>query len=783
MNAAVKFPLAEGADRTGVRRAAVIGAGSMGSGIAAQFANAGIPVDLLDVAGAGASSRHAPALAGIDRQLKAGGFMLGEAAGLVRPGNIDDDLARLADADWIVEAIVERLDAKRDLYRKIDAVRRPGSIVSSNTSTIPRAALVAGMGETFGRDFLITHFFNPPRSMQLVEIVSTPDNDPAIVKKAKTACEVLLGKTVVECRDTPGFIANRIGCHWLAVAAIEAIRSGLTVEEADAVMASFGVPRTGVFGLLDLIGIDIVPQVWGSLMATLPAEDDIHAVDLPGEKTIRDLIAAGRFGRKAKAGFYRLGADRSRETLDLVTGDYRAERPVKPADLPGGGRDLAALLTSGDRLGTYAWAVLSRVIIYTAEHASSIASDIGAIDTAMSLGYAWRQGPFQLADAIGISAIENRLAGEARTVPALLSAAARIGGFYDGSATPLASDGRKRSVQTVAAVSALAAAKKTGQRLFGNEAASLWDLGDGVACLELHTKMNSVAPAVFDAIEFAVAKGGSTFEALVIGNDDARAFCVGADLAFIVGMLARNDRAALESYIARGQDLFLRLKYAPFPVVAAAHGFALGGGCEIMLHADAIVAHAELAAGLPEVKVGLVPAWGGCTQLLLRAQQEPRGAKGPAAALAATFATIFGGAPSGSALEARASGLLRTGDRIAMHRGQLIGHAKRRARELLAGGYKPPARAQLDVAGLSGLSGLTNTVRGEHAAGRLTQTDLALAETLAGVLSGGGEAIPRPKSEEEMMTLEREALMQLAGRATTRQRMEHMLATGKPLRN
>ena len=524
MNAAIKLPLAEGAERTGVRRAAVIGAGSMGSGIAAQFANAGIAVDLLDIAGGGPSSRHAPARAGIDRQLKAGGFMHDEAASLVRPGNIEDDLGRLAEADWIVEAIVERLDAKRDLYRAIDSVRRPGSIVSSNTSTIPRAALVAGMGETFGRDFLITHFFNPPRSMQLVEIVSTPGNNPAVVTKAKAGCEALLGKTVVECRDTPGFIANRIGCHWLAVAAIEAVRSGLTVEEADAVMASFGVPRTGVFGLLDLIGIDLVPQVWGSLMATLPANDDIHAADLPGQQMVRNLVTAGRLGRKAKAGFYRLGSDRSRQALDLVTGEYRAERPLKPADLPGGGRDLAALLASTDRLGRYAWAVLSRVIAYAAEHASSIASDIGAVDTAMMLGYAWRHGPFRLADTVGIGTIESRLTREGRTVPTLLSAAARIGGFYDASGTPLASDGSGRVAEAAAAASALTAAKQTGQQLFGNEAASLWDLGGGVACLELHTKMNSFAPAVLDMIEHALVRGGSAFDALVVGNDDARGF-------------------------------------------------------------------------------------------------------------------------------------------------------------------------------------------------------------------------------------------------------------------
>lgn len=783
MTAPVKVPSAEGAASTGISRVAVVGGGSMGSGIAAQFANAGIPVDLFDVAGDGSSSRQASALAGIDRQLKAGGFMHEEAAGLVRPGSVEDDLERLAEADWIVEAIVERLDAKRDLYRKLDGIRKPGSIVSSNTSTIPRAALVAGLGEAFGRDFLITHFFNPPRVMQLVEIVGVPGNDPAIVARARTACETLLGKTVVDCRDTPGFIANRIGCHWLALAAIEAIRSGLTIEEADAVMAVFGVPRTGVFGLLDLIGLDLVPQVWGSLMAALPAGDDLHTVDLPSEAVVRRLIAAGRFGRKARAGFYRVGADKTRKALDLATGEYRAEEPVKSSSLPGGGRNLAALIASQDKLGRYAWAVLSRVIVYSAEHAPSIASQVGAVDTAMVLGYAWRHGPFQLADMIGTKVLQDRLAEEGVAVPSLLAAAARAGGFYDTASAPLASDGEGRDASAVPAPTVLGAVKRAGSRLAGNEAASLWDLGDGIACLELHTKMNSFAPAVFEVIEYAVRHGGPAFDGLVIGNDDARAFSVGADLAFILGMLESNEMPRLDAYVARGQDLFLGLKYASFPVVAAAHGFALGGGCEIMLHADAIVAHAELAAGLPEPKVGLIPAWGGCTQLLLRAQHEPRGAKGPGASLAAAFATISGAAPSGSALQARAAGLLRSGDRIAMHRHHLLGHAKRLALELVAGGYRPPTPMPIEVAGLSGMLGLLNTMRGEHAAGRITATDLALAEALAHVLSGGAEATPRPLSEREMMRLERETLLELVQRPATRERMQHMLATGKPLRN
>lgn len=348
------------------------------------------------------------------------------------------------------------------------------------------------------------------------------------------------------------------------------------------------------------------------------------------------------------------------------------------------------------------------------------------------------------------------------------------------SALP-ASDGTGRD--PVAAPSLLGAAKGRSAPIFGNDAASIRDLGDGIACFEIHTKMNSLRPEVLDVLEFAVDRGGRAFDALVIGNDDPRAFSVGGNFPVMLGMLERGDFAAFEAFTRRGQALVLRMKYAPFPVVAAAHGFTLGGGCELMLHADAIVAHADLKAGLPEVKVGLIPAWGGCTQVLLRAQTEPHGARGPAAALASGFRTIFGGTMTGSAREAQAAGFLRASDRIVADRDRLLGEAKRRAQDLLADGYAAPPRARIEAAGRSGMLGVVNTIRGEHAAGRLSAADLAMAEELAFLLSGGGEAVPRPRGEDEMMALECETLMRLVGRPGALDRMRHMLATGKPLAN
>jgi 3-hydroxyacyl-CoA dehydrogenase len=770
--ARVSLPQALGVGTTDIRRAAVIGAGSMGSGIAAQFANAGLPVDLLDIPGSG-ENRNSPAESGVARQLKAGGFMGAECAALVRTGNVADHLHRLAEADWIVEAVIEDLAIKRDLYCRIETVRRPGTIISSNTSTIPRVALVEGFGNDFARDFIITHFFNPPRVMQLVEIVSAPENRSDLVKRAAAASEAVLGKTVVICRDTPGFIANRIGCYWMAAGVCEAVRLGLSVEEADAVNAAFGIPRTGVFGLLDLVGIDLVPHVWGSLMRMLPATDDIHAFDLPGNSLIRSMIADGRHGRKTGQGFYRKAKDGSREVLDLTSGLYRPEAPVGRDGLPGDG-SLTALLADEGRLGTYAFSVLSRVVAYAAQHGPELADSVAAIDTAIALGYSWREGPFRLADLARIDILADRMRAEGRPVPPLLARARMMGGFYEGG--PLLTSGVARAASRTLSLLSGAAP------IAGNAAARLSDIGDGVACFEVTTKMGTLAPEVFDLLEDTLARAGRDYQALVIGNEDARAFSAGADLSFIVRTLDSGGLGALDSYVARGQELFLALKYLPKPVVAAVHGFALGGGCELMLHADAIIAHAELNAGLPEIKVGLIPAWGGCTQLLLRAGRG-EGAKGPLASAAKAFETIWSAEISASALQARGMDLVRIADGIVMHRAHLLPAAKSRALAMVDG-YSPPERALMMVTGPSGRLGLLAPVSAAARAGRMSETDEVIASMLASVLTGGPGGDPtRPMTEADVMRLEREALLALADMPSTRARMENMLKTGKPLKN
>ena len=742
-----------------IQQAAVIGAGSMGSGIAAQFANAGVSVLLMDVTTAAAA-------AGIARQVKAGGFMHPDRTALVTPCNTGDDLPWLAESDWIVEAVVEDLAAKRELFARVDVVRKPGSIVSSNTSTIPLAKLVEGQSERFARECLITHFFNPPRIMQLLEVVVGPATSPMAAAMIAEAGDALLGKTVLACRDTPGFVANRIGCFWIALAIIEAMRAGLTVEEADAVNGTpFRIPPLGAFGVLDLVGVDLVLLVWGSLHALLPASDLLWRYDLTAEPLIRRMIAQNLLGRKSGAGFYRVnrdGARRSRDVLDLATCTFRPERKVEPP-----GRDLRRLCEQDHPAGRYAWRVLSRLVVYAATVGPDIADSVADVDLGMRLGYGWGEGPFQIADRVGAAWIAERLRQEGETVPPLLARAAAAGGFH---------------AEGGAAVAAGSVASLRRSVVFENAGAVLSDIGDGVACLEHRTKMNIFDDAVFDAIGVALAEVPKYFRALVIGSDHARAFSAGADLALFLRRVKAGDWAALEAFLAIGQQRFLALKYAPFPVVGAAFGLALGGGCEVLLHCREVVAHADLTIGMPEASVGLIPGWGGCTQMLARWARKPGAPKGPLAPAAEVFPLILHSRVSISALEARDFAMLGADDRIVMSRRRLLAAAKARALEL-AQDAAVPAAETLFLAGPSGKATLMATAQSQAALGQLSANDLAIADALATVLSGGTTDPLTPMTEQQVDALAREAVLTVARRPATVDRIEHMLATGKPLRD
>lgn len=772
-----------------IEKVAVLGAGVMGSGIAAHVANAGIPVTLLDIVPEGAEDRNAIAAGAVAHMLKAepAAFMHRKNASLVTVGNLEDDLDKLGDADWIIEAVVERLDVKRDLYKKVDAVRRPGAMVSSNTSTIPMARLTEGMPESFRRDFLITHFFNPPRYMRLLELVTGRETDPNAAQALREFCDRALGKGVVDCKDTPGFIGNRIGIYWLQVAVAEAMAMGVSVEEADAVVGRpMGIPKTGVFGLLDLVGIDLMPHILKSLDETLSQQDAFR--EYAGTPPlIEKMIADGYTGRKGKGGFYRLKRDgdkRVKEALDLETGEFRPARKVTPAGVEAsksGG--LRALVSHEDKSGRYAWRVLAKTLHYAASLVPEIADDMVAVDDAMKLGYNWKHGPFELIDRLGAAWFADRLKTDGMDVPALVERAGD-GSFYrvaGGRIEFLAVDGKYRPLKRPPGVLRLSDIKLGSEPVAKNGSASLWDIGDGVLCLEFHSKMNALDPDVMAMIKKAVEVIPGRYKALVIHNE-ASNFSVGANLGlalYAANMAAWGD---IENMVRLGQEAYRALKHAPFPVVGAPSGMALGGGCEVLLHCDAVEAHAETYMGLVEVGVGLVPGWGGCKEMLARASAAPGRPGGPMPPVIKAFETISMATVAKSAVEAKDHLYLRPGDGVVMNRDRVLAAAKDRALSLVES-YAPPEAAELSLPGPTAKAAMKMAVDGFRKLGKATPHDEVVAGALAGILSGGDTDMTETLSEVAILELERSAFMSLIRHPGTQARMEHMLETGKPLRN
>ncbi len=780
-----------------IKRAAVIGSGVMGSGIAAHFANAGIPVVLLDIPAKEGDDRSAIAKGALQKLLKAdpAPFMHPKNAKLVTPGNLEDDLHRLADVDWIVEAIVENPAVKADLYKRIDPVRKEGSVVSSNTSTIPLGVLVEGQSEAFQRDFMITHFFNPPRYMRLLEIVGGEKTRADALGAVADVCDRQLGKGVVRCKDTPGFIANRIGVYWIQTAINAAVDLGLTVEEADAVVGRpMGIPKTGVFGLVDLVGLDLMPHIAKSLLATLPP-DDAYRSAFREHPVITRMIAEGYTGRKGKGGFYRLnraGGGKVKEAIDLATGEYRRSDKPKLESVTAAGRDLKALAEFPDKTGQYARKVLAHTLAYAASLVPEIADSIVAVDEGMKLGYAWKQGPFELIDRLGTDWFAELCRSEGIPVPPLVEQAAGRP-FYrveDGKLQHLTTAGVYDTVVRPDGVLLLADIKRASKPVWKNGSASLWDIGDGVLCVEFTSKMNALDGDIMAAYGKAMGligdgqgngKGGN-WKALVIHNE-ADNFSVGANLGLALFVLNIGLWPQIEEMVEAGQRTYRALKYAPFPVVAAPSGLALGGGCEILLHSDHVQAHAETYMGLVEVGVGLIPAWGGCTEMLARAAANPKAPKGPMPPIATAFETISLAKVAKSAAEAKDLMYLRPTDGITMNRDRLLADAKAKALELAAN-YSPPEKATYTLPGPTGTAALELFLEGFALQGKATPHDMVVCGKLAQILTGGPKAdVTQPVTEEQMLGLERKAFMELVRTGGTIDRIEHMLTTGKPLRN
>ena len=777
-----------------IRRAAVVGAGTMGSGIAAQLANAGIPVLLLDIVPAGAADRNvlaAGALARMRTQQPLP-FMSAEAAALVTPGNVEDDLAAVGEVDWIIEAVFEDPAVKAPLYKKLDGARRAGSIITSNTSTIPLHDLIAGQSEAFAADFAITHFFNPPRYMRLLELVSGPRTRPEVTAALHATCDVRLGKGVVAAKDTPGFIANRIGTFFMYCAMHEALRLGLSVEEADAVCGKpMGLPKTGIFGLTDLVGLDLMPHIMKSFHATLPAGDAFLALPTtfaPMEK----LIATGNTGRKSQSGgFTRLVKDasgvRSKQVVELATGEYRAERIPTLASLAAarGKSALQTLVAFDDRGGRFAASLLAQSLSYAAALVPTIADRVSAVDAAMRLGYGWTFGPFELIDQLGSANVAALLAKHGIAVPALIAMTKPFYRVENGVLQELLPSGEYSAVPRPEGVVSLADVKRAGKPVMKNGSASVWDIGDGVLCLEFTSKMNTIDPDIMAMIRQIVAtvgNGAGAYKALVIQNDGDN-FSVGANLALAMFSLNIAAWDAMEQSIADGQSTYAALQRAPFPVVGAPAGMALGGATEILLHCDAVQAAAETYMGLVEAGVGIIPGWGGCKEMLLRHVLPVQ--DDAAKAMAATgqvFQTIATAKTSTSGADARALGFLRRSDGITMNRERLLTDAKAKALSLVPG-YAPPAPRTVTLTGERGRKMLMAGDEAMASAGKVTAHDQLVAGHLASVLTGGDTDGRTPIDETALLALERAHFMQLARTPGTLARIEHMLATGKPLRN
>lgn len=774
-----------------IKKAAVIGAGVMGAGIAAHITNAGVPVVLLDIVPKDATNRNVIAEGAVAKMLKTdpAPFMSKRNASLITTGNIDDNLDLLADCDWIIEAVIERLDIKQDLYKKVQKHRKKGSVVSSNTSTIPLATLTEGMPAEMIPDFVITHFFNPPRYMRLLEIVGGPKTRPEAIATVREFGDVRLGKGVVVCKDTPGFIGNRIGIYWMQNAVVEALKLGLTIDEADAVGSKpFGIPKTGVFGLLDLIGIDLMPHLTKSMLSLLPKTDPYVAIS--GEPPVVTTMLANKWiGRKGVSGFYRLrkdGGAKIKESINLKTAQYEPSQKAQLASVDAGKKGLKGVVEHPDKGGQYAWKLASGGLTYAAGLVPEIADTIVDVDEAMKDGYGWKLGPFELIDSMGAKWFADKLAAEKLAVPPLLKLASEKGGFYktDGNKLKyLTVKGDYADVVRAPGVLKLSDVKRGATPILKNPSAKVWDLGDGVACFEFTSRANSLDPLIMGLYKDVIKmfKADKKWKGLVIHNEGPN-FSVGANIGLLLFAANIAVWSEIESIIEDGQKTYMALKQAPFPVVSAPIGMALGGGCEVLLHSDAIQAHAETYPGLVEVGVGVIPGWGGCKEMLLRLKADPKLPKGPIPAVAKAFEMIGTAQVGKSAFEAKEMGIFRGSDGITMNRDRLLADAKAKVLKL-AENYTPPKDEVISLPGEGGIAALKVALQGLTLQGKVTPHDQVVSMALAKVLTGGKTDHTETITEKELLKLERASFIELAKNPATLARMEVMLDTGKPLRN
>jgi 3-hydroxyacyl-CoA dehydrogenase len=791
-----------------IERAAVIGAGIMGAGIAAHLANVGIPSVLLDIVPPDAQGSRDPAARnriaqmGLERAIKArpvSAFYDPSAARLITVGNVEDDFARVGEADWIVEAVIEQLDAKRATYARIEQVRRPGSIISSNTSGIPARLLTEGRGADFRRHFLITHFFNPVRIMKLLELVPDTDTDPALMRFMAEFGTERLGKGTVLCKDTPNFIGNRIGSHGFMSTVQRMLNEGLRIEEVDAIFGpAMGRARSAIFRTADIAGIDTLVYVADNLYANLTDDPQREMFRVPA--FIREMVARKWLGDKTGQGFYKkvTGADGKSEilALDPVAMEYRPQVTIQFPSLDAA-RDreepidrVRTILGADDPAARFAWGVTADSFLYTAAVTPAIAHDIPSVDNAMRWGYAWDRGPFESWDALGVAALAQRMTAEGRALPPLVAQVLSRGQghFYTGEAPRTYFDFTTQTFipepQRVPTLP-LALLKRAGKVVQENNSASLIDLGDGALGLEFHTKANAIDEDMLTLMRGAIEEAQRNWRALVVGND-APDFSLGANAALMLMASAMGQLDLIDQGTRALQQIHLALKYSPVPVVVAPAGRALGGGCEIIMHGQHVRAAAESYIGLVETGIGLIPAGGGCKEMLARwARLAPE--HGPFPAVRRAFEIIAVATVSTSAALAKQLGFLRPSDAITLDRERLLADAKADALALAdkrdRGEWRPPEPTTFRLPGPGGRLVLEQATENLRLQGKVSEHDAVVASKLAYVLTGGDCSPLDELTEQQILDLEREAFLSLCGMRKTQERIEYTLRTGRPLRN
>ncbi len=763
----------------------VIGSGLMGSAIAAHLANAGCKVNLLDIADKKHENKNHLADLALNKltKIKPSPLTLKSNLKLIKIGNIDENLDVINESEWVIEVIIENLEIKKNLYKKIDEIMQDDLIVSSNTSTIPIKLLSEGLSNKFKKNFLITHFFNPPRYLKLLEIVKSDDTDNGIVKKINDFCDINLGKTVIETKDTPGFIGNRIGIFWIERAAVEAIKSGLTVEEADStIMNTFKVPMTGVFGLIDVVGLDLIPPVVKSLLLNIPKSDYYHSVHKTPE-IFQFMLENKMIGRKGDGGFYKLiniNNKKIKHSLDLSTREYQICSKPKIIN-----KNLKKFLDKDDKFSKYAWNVLSEVLYYVLTIAEEISLDINSIDEAMKNGFGWQLGPFEIIDKIGVSFLIEKLKDSKKTIPSILN---DIGEnkFYQLESNQIKYfdfvSKKYATLNRLKGVLLLTDIKKTNKPLKKISTASLWDIGDQITVFEIHSKSNTLDMVTMDFLNQCIDIVSSSFKAMIIYNE-GDFFSAGANLgeALFLGNIGL-DKEVEKNILLKGQEVYSKLKYSKFPVIAAPFNLALGGGCEIILHSNYVQAHIESYIGLTEAALGILPAWGGCKELLSRFSSNKKIPKGPMPAIIKTFELIGMAKVSTSAHEAKKIGLLKETDGITMNRNRLLFDAKMKAIEM-SKNYKIPEKNIYCLPGRTALSAIKLSLENMKSNGAISQYDKFIGEKIAYVLSGGDTDITKELLEENILKLEKDAIYNLMKENLTIERLEHILETGKYLRN